>query len=144
MGKRTRLVPVTLGPCVCASTGASSAPVLDMIEVYGVIVSDPDCEEEEEEEEEEGDEDEDEDDEDEDVDELDDEDLNDEDEDEDDSDDVLDDTDDLDDGDDDSDDSDDSETAIEVPSVVIAEVSAVPSRRRRAAGRPAGPPIHAD
>ena len=90
------------------------------------------------------DEDEDEDDEDEDVDELDDEDLNDEDEDEDDSDDVLDDTDDLDDGDDDSDDSDDSETAIEVPSVVIAEVSAVPSRRRRAAGRPAGPPIHAD
>ncbi|MDP7704993.1 Rne/Rng family ribonuclease [Mycobacterium sp. TY815] len=79
------------------------------------------------------DEDLDEDDDDEDVDELDDEDLNDED---DEDEDVLDDGEDL-------DDSQDGDAAIEVPSVVIAEVSA-PPRRRRAAGRPAGPPIHAD
>ncbi|WP_310768429.1 Rne/Rng family ribonuclease [Mycobacterium sp. Z3061] len=107
------------------------------------VDEDVDVDEDEDDDADELDDDEDLDDEDEDVDELDDED---EDEDED--------VDELDDDDlDDSDDSDDSEAesddgeagaAIEVPPVVISEVSAVPSRRRRAAGRPAGPPIHAD
>ncbi len=64
--------------------------------------------------------------------------------------DELDDEEDLEDEDDSDDEDDidvedesDDDAAIEVPSMVIAEVSA-PSRRRRAAGRPAGPPIHLD
>nr|WP_155769679.1 Rne/Rng family ribonuclease [Mycobacterium asiaticum] len=86
---------------------------------------------------------------DEDVDELDDEDL--------DSDEDSDDDSDDEDGDDDEDDEDEDSDAedfdddapeeavadLDSPTVVIAEVPS-PSRRRRAAGRPAGPPIHAD
>jgi ribonuclease E len=92
----------------------------------------------------------------------DDEDLDDEDEDddEDDDDDDLDDEDDEDDDDDDddadedvdldgddsddSDDSDDDSPAPRESHVAVVGASAGPPRRRRAAGRPAGPPIHED
>lgn len=91
------------------------------------------------------DDDEDLDDEDEDDDDLDDEDDDDDEDDEDDDDDDDDDVDeDVDLDGEDGDDSDDDSRAPRESHVAVVGASAGPPRRRRAAGRPAGPPIHED